>query len=393
MERTLSATILNSYPTKILELRPLPRDRKYADFFNVFLLDTLVYAIAEGRYNPVISIYSQSSNSYTSLTAKEALVLLYYAQSRVGYETPTELPVHYQSRTAYRFTPNTIPDTFATFGMVGKLNNYINVDSWKSDSTYPLSISTPTEFSSVMANHFLKALYRVVESRRTSDLTTLKAMEAIVPSIFNQDRFSLDLVPGVTTYQNWFGLRSDIYKRFIVPYEESSDPQTDYDDLATTLFTALVPVNDIMSQYGNFELSANSYARLKQLFISLCSYDVTFVDTSRDVYTFVMIEEIGIASTAKSLAISTAYPMYDTVDIKTTASNSIDVNLTDIELELSTSVSVTFDTALVLPIDLTVTMSRKAPVVVVDEATPVSVTASRAIAVPDAFPIAVGFSA
>lgn len=390
VQTQLASTILNSYPTKILELRPLPRDRKYADFFNVFLMDTLVYTIQQNVYDPVISIYSQTNNAYTTLSGKDALVLLYYCLLRLGYETPTELPTVYSSRAAYRLKPTTPPTSFATFGASCLLINYLDVDSWMSDSQWPMQLSDPSEFSDTMSDHFLRALDRVISSRMTSDITTIKAMEAIVPCVFNQDQFTLDLGDGVTTYTEWFGIHSDVYKRYILAYESSSDPQSLYDQLVTDIFSALVPVNDTMSLYGNFELSDNSYTRLKELFVSLCSYNVTFVDTSRDVYQYFFIEDQGIASMSKSLSDNKAYPIYDILDMTTSASNAMNLTLDDVELNIESTLSGTIDYDYVLAMDITTSVSNAAPVDVSVKVAPQNRSASLSIPVPSDFQIAVG---
>lgn len=390
VERTLSSTILNSYPTKILELRPLPRDRKYADFFNVFLMDTLVTMIAQGQYDPIISIYSEAANAYVTLSGKDALVLLYYCMMRVSYQTPIDLPTWYTSRTAYYPTPKTPPQTFATLGASLLLTNYVDVDGWSSDVNYPKQISDPNTFSDQLSNHFLKALYRVIESRMTDDLTTLKAMETLVPYIFNQTQMTIDLGEGVNTYSEWFGRHTDVYKQYILNYESAADPQADYDDLATRIFTALVPVTDIMSQYGNFSLSDQSYTRLKELFISLCSYNVTFLDTTRDVYQFFFIEDMAIASTAKSWSDNKAYALYDRVTISSTMSGMIDMDVSDIELSMASTFSGLLEYDYAIPMDITTSYSKQAPVDVSIVAVPTTVSMSTAIPYPDDFPIAVG---
>ena len=300
----LSCTTLNKYPTKVLELDPQARDRKYADFFNNFVMDTLVTYISQGTYQPIVPIQGYQEDKNVFMNGKDILILLYYCLFREINQTPTQPPLYYKSSCAYWTTPKTPPERFVTFNMVGWIKNYLDIDSWMSDAQYSTLITLPDVFSQEMSEHFLKALKRVIQSRDTADLTMLKAMYTLVPSIFNTVNNTLNLTT-IPTYEEWFNVNSDVYNNLIMPCEEAVDVSQAYSTLIQNIYTALVPCTEIMVNYGNFSLNENKYERLKELFISLCSYNVTFVGGNREVLKWFPICNDALASVKSVLTYNT----------------------------------------------------------------------------------------
>lgn len=339
LSKTLSATTLNTYPTKVLELRPLPRDRKYAEFFNVFIMDTLVYLISQDQYSIEVEIYTDGSSDTISLTTKEALVFLYYAINKAQGGTPINLPTQYTSRTAYRIDQLPIPTTLQWMSNTYYLTNYVDVPGWIKDSTYPaLSMKQALDFSNTASSMFLVAVSQIVQSRSTSDIVTARCMEVLSSCVNLQETIALDLIPGITTYDQWFNIRPDLYKLYVESYDSQVNAKSKYDTLATAIITKLVPVTSVMNEYGNFSVSDEGYTRLKQLFESLCSYNVTFLETTRDVYQFMFIEEVALTTTARVLNDVMPYAMTLALDISPTLSGQIDTQVDDPETDISTRV-------------------------------------------------------
>ena len=362
----LISTTLNTYPTKILQLSPQARDRKYADFFNNFLLDTLVTFINEGHYTPEIIVMGPLGDNTIFLDGKSSLVLLYYCLMRVAYQTPVNVPIYYSSNVAYRFRPNTPPTTFYSFNMMGYMNNYVDMESWMSDSTYSAIIIQPDDFSNQLSAHFLKALFRIIQSRDTADKVTLDAMHTLVPYIFNTDTVNLNLT-DCTSYEEWFAQNPAIIQKVISPIENSDDPQSLYNQMTTNIFTALVPITSVMKEYGEFSLTNNLYERLKDLFISLCSYNVNFIGTARSIYQWKPITFYAAAVIFQGLKSVINHCIGPYYDCQNTANSALDleilshpptlINEVSSSLDLETDVNLNFEKEVVsqeVPLDISV---------------------------------------
>lgn len=390
MEDTLSATVVNTYPTKILELRPLPRDRKYADFFNVFAMDTLVALINSGKYSVAVELFVAENSETVILSAKDALVLLYYCIHRMSYETPVNIPNSYTSRTAFREQPLPIPPTFKWSGFTYNTKTYVDLPKWQDKATYPKpSFTIATNFSEMVSSMFLNSLDLVLLSRSTSDLVELTAMQKVIESLVWQANFPIDLCEE-KTYDEWFGKHFDVYKHFIESFETLTNPQQKYSDLADQILTGLLPVTKTMQAYGNFSISEQGYGRLKDLFISLCSYNVTFLNTTRDVYQFFYVDEMALGTLSRSKFNQTAVPPSEKMDLSSTVTNSIGVLLDDIEVSLATQVKGELSIRLGERLERSTTASNTLASTDAVSVKPSSVAARNAVAVPETYTVTVG---
>ncbi len=285
--RTLGDTTLNTYPTKLVEIRPLEKDKRYADFFNLFVLDTLVYAITQNQYSTTIDLSTPLSNADLEMTLPEAMAFYYYCVIRSTRNTPTLLPTQYTSYTAFSLTPTPIPETVNYRGNLYRIANLVDLNSFVGGQKYPaLPITTPLEFSDVLGQQFLYALNQIVQNRATASLPVQKAIRLVSDCLRVNTTYPLDLIPGVTTYDDWLSNhRSDIQDLFSI-YDESSDPISNYSSLADAVLSQIIPITSVMTEYGNFTITDDNYAQLKQLFIQLCSYNIAFLDTDRDINQF-----------------------------------------------------------------------------------------------------------
>lgn len=303
--RTLGDTTLNTLPTKLLEIRPLPRDKKYADFFNLFVMDSLVYLAQEGKYDALIELYTTDSGESASLTVKDALVLLYYAIHKANRETPVYLPTKYTSYSAVRLQQNPIPQTIEYDGHSYDIRGLVNISEYASRLTYPLyTLITPLEFSDTVGTLFEDVLYQIISSRRALNTVQDKALRLVTQAVCVQETFALNL-STYTTYQEWFASRPDVVSQYTALYDSYSDSATEYSNLADMILTKLIPITATLEQYGNFQYTDTGYARLKQLFIQMCSYNITFLDTTRDVSQYMYT--INASLYTKDIAYTSSY--------------------------------------------------------------------------------------
>ena len=340
MQQKLSATTLNTYPTKVLELDPQARDRKYSLLFNNFVMDTLVTYIANGTYQPAVAIPNIDGTQNVYMTGKDILILLYYCLFREIGQTPTLPPKYYKSSCAYWTTPQTPPEQFVSYGGLLWMKNYLDVSSWMSDANYSSLITLPDVFSQEMSNHFLKALNRVVECRETANLIKLQAIYTLTPYIFNTVNNELNLT-SVESYTQWFNINPEVYDSLITPCEKSPNVSKAYGSLIQNIYSTIVPCTEIMLNYGDFSLTENKYQRLKELFISLCSYNVTFVGNARETIRWFPISNDAAAMYQSDVSYEISIPLFIPQVIET--NTEINCGLPDTHFTTTIDTSSTLD--------------------------------------------------
>lgn len=298
---TLSSTVVNTYPTKLLEIRPLDYEKKYADFCNKFVIDSFVYMVCQGMYQTTLEINSFADGSTIELSVQEALALYYYAIRRTCYDPLIiNLPTKYTSSTAFSLTPQTPSPTitfnattYPTKGLVHQ-ESYLGSQPYYSGQIYEI----PHQVSEHISQLFLQALTMVIQSRKSASLPASFAMEYLTSTAVVQGDLSLNLIPSITTYAQWWQKRPDIYNGVVSIFEAQNQETliASYTHLSDSLLTSLLPITSIMQQYGNFQISDSNYAKLKQLFIQMCSYNITFLDTDRNTTQFLYAVGGGIES-------------------------------------------------------------------------------------------------
>lgn len=281
VERTLGSTIYNQIPTKILEIRPVSRDRQYATFFNRFVIDTLVHLIVNGTYQATVSITDPYNGIDVVVTPKQALGLYFYCAQRAFGDADDTIPNQYYLATPFKDTIPALPKTVELSGYTVPLTSVVDVDDFMDIPAYPTIIKTPDAYSEALEPLFEAALRQVMYWRASNQNRVRKIMKSLRDlSIINQV-IALDLTGGqYTSYTQWF--QNDfvsVQTKIFDAYDQSNDPKTLYSGIADTIMSALIPTQDFFTKYGSFTAS---YTELRDLFISLCSYNVVFLDTDID---------------------------------------------------------------------------------------------------------------
>lgn len=332
--RTLGDTTFNILPTKLLEIRPYPRDKKYADYFNLFVMDSLAYLVQENKYAATVELYTSDSGISVDLSTKDALILLYYAIQRGNREEPTLLPTQYTCYSAFRLDNPPLPTIFNFDGYNYHISNFVNLPNFLNGVTYPkYTLDTPEEFSNTVGSLFIASLNQIVSTRRALDTVQEKMMREIVSTICVQKTIPLTL-SQYTTYEEWFASRPDVVKQFITVYDGYKDPASQYSTLADIILTQLIPLNAILEKYGNFMITDSGYARLKQLFIQLCSYNITFLDTTRDVSKYLYTVNASVYRRRIDFQATQFVPVESTLESSPQYTDAIEISKSDTELTM-----------------------------------------------------------
>ena len=303
---TLAATVFNTFPTKVLELAPLSLDKKYANMLNNFILDHLVAMAHQGRVQIPVELVDEYTGLNLRLTTKDALILFYYCQLKTMRQTPSTIPTQYRPKFHYRpiIDIATLPKAVTYRGRFFPVQGAVDVASFCAGVSWPLAtIITGTAFEDAMVTMFQALVSQHLTSRQSGSAVVVKAITAIFDAITHQEAYTLSL-SDVTTYEDWFARPGFDYRRLLNVYDGASDSMVRYSALADRIIQQLIPItSEVLLRYANVGTRRALYARLKQLFVQLCSYGVTFLDTPRISESWVLDSKIttemrdGVATT------------------------------------------------------------------------------------------------
>lgn len=286
-ERQLGDTVLNDFMTKFLEIRPIARNKVYADILNVFLLETLSTSILNDYYKDPVVVNDPATNSVLYLYPRELLALYHYAAIKSIGHTPELIPNGFFFHKAFNTTIGTPTKTIKIDEEKIYLSMYVNTNAFLSDLNYDTTIDDPASFSAMASRLWLRYLEHLIEDTSTS-IDTKRHVLSYLSSLCHTRRIEEHvLVEGHDSYERWLGPDGiDIQSSILAQYDLQADPGLAWSNLSDTIISALMPMTDILNEYGNYTLTDFGYERLRQLFIQMCSYKVVFLESTRDTPNF-----------------------------------------------------------------------------------------------------------
>lgn len=324
----IASTTLNTLPTKLLEIKPLPMDRKYADLLANFILDTTVHMVTSNRYQKDIVHTDEVTGLTLELTAKDALALYYLCVHKAFGDDPVYLPKAYAPMASYRYDINkeSLPTSIMYDGHRYPMTFVADVDNFIANLTYPAyTIEDDDEFTTLVARLFSVIIRQTTMVRATSDHVSCLAYKEIFNQITYQDPYDISLSDH-DTYAAWFQdpAHASVYELTRI-YDSLADARDLYNTLADTIFSHLISTDhSALQPYTQLSTTSEFYGRLKQLFIQLCSYNVLFLDTSRDRQIWVFLHKLSLHLLNSKITSLADVTMGVGVKLKDTAQESVD---------------------------------------------------------------------
>lgn len=281
-ERRLGDTTLNNFMTKFLEIRPITRNKIYSDILNMFLLETLTTSIIRGYYNEPVNINDLSTGVALYLYPRELLSLYHYAtQKSLGIE-PEFIPTQVSLYKAFKTELGTPKKTLQWGDELVYVSSHFNPNDVLSGLEYNTSIADPAAFTEMLTDQWLRYMDHHLKDQNTKIDKRHFILDYLMSLCHERRVETIDLIPGFATYKDWLGPQGiDIASSVLSQYDVQMDPSSAWANLADSIMSALVPINDVLDNFGNFTLSDFGYTRLRQLFVQMCSYRVVFLESSR----------------------------------------------------------------------------------------------------------------
>lgn len=282
-ERRMGDTVLNSFMTKFLEIRPTARNNVYSDIINMFLLETLTTAILYDYYDQPVVAFDNNLGGSLYLYPRELLALYHYATQKSLGLNPINIPNEFVLNRAFLPVIGTPAKKIKREDETVYISMHVDAGAYLSDLHYTQGLRDPADFSQMLDRLWMRYLSHMVEDQETKDDTKHYILRYLTSMCHEHRVENHQLVQGFTDYATWLGRDGlDIQSSFLAPYDIDLDPTQAWGNLADSIISALVPITDTLSHYGNFTLSDFGYERLRELFVQMCSYRVVFLETSRE---------------------------------------------------------------------------------------------------------------
>ena len=334
----IATTPLNTMPTKLLELRAIATDLKFAEFLNHFLLDSLIYAVANNLYNTTVSVTEPTTLTTLAMSETDALIFYSYCAFMSMGQTPVNIPNKYMLSVAFNKAP-TVPTTMAFGGYIYPMSYFLNTSTYLGNYAWPSSPAlSPVEFTRTLSVQFLAALNQIQNMRMSEDTRANRAMRLLSEAVMVKEQVSLDLTSS-TTYAQWFATQPEALRSMLTTLNDSVNPISAYNELADIILSQLMPATPTFSLYGNFALTNTTYKKFKQLFVQLCSYNILFLDSDTIVETGIFLGKMTSYADSQTISREVEIPMPAPMRINHIYENTFNMSQADVKLRIESTLS------------------------------------------------------
>ena len=290
----LGTTRYNQLPTKYLELKKDRIDTSSLAMMTTFFLNSLMYRYSEGKLEYSVTILDPHTGAKVKLYINDMIILLYYVICRSIGLQPTYIPTQVRVRALYRLDKNVqLTETIKYADNTYYISELVNVDGvlnlipW--DSRVFVSRDDFAEFINkqfdayyILFKHMEqshKYLYHKALCRMLDDITVNRTLD-----IHLSDH---------TEYATWID-SIPVVSNLIKQYEEIASPDLKcnaYRNLSRMCYDTIFDIADGKTGVNTIKKMNAIYDAIRELFISLCSYNITFIDSERDNVEYLRIEE------------------------------------------------------------------------------------------------------
>jgi len=300
-EERFGETELNVVPTRLLELKKHVIYKPYEKLLVRFLFDSFLYNLSESRLTYRVGFVDPNVNVAIDLSLEEAIALFQYAHHKELGTEIENIPVSYFTYTPYREDKpslTSLPKYYTFEGSKYLMTSIVDVkgvvqDIYFDDKTY----STTEEFQTVLSRQFSALIKHVESLRKSGNLLYHRAFNDLYKNFLVQEQIDLDLVDS-PNYSSWISSNDQI-KSLVSAYDNLPNSRLYWSLLCDQLVDHMIPTdNDLFREHTSFNQDKTVlYNGLKKLFIQLCSYRLTFLETDRDRITFLTIPQMCCGNT------------------------------------------------------------------------------------------------
>ena len=291
----LGTTRYNELPTKYLEFKKDRIDLSAAAMMTTFFLHTLIYRYSENKLEYSVTIVDPYTGTRVKLYINDMICFLYYTVCKSVEITPTYIPTQVRVRVPYTIDKNTVQftksikyadNTYDIKELVA-VDEILDAIPW-----HNRVFVSRDDFAEFINEQYIIYYFLFKQMEQSNKYLYHKALRRMLDDITVNKFLNIHL-SDYSTYEEWVNSIS-VVSGIVKQYENIADPlvkNNAYRLLSMTIYDTIFNIAD--GKYGtNTAKKMNSiYDAIRNLFISLCSYNITFIDSERDNIEYLTVEE------------------------------------------------------------------------------------------------------
>lgn len=288
LEDKLSRHPHNILPTKLLEFKKDPINTANEQFMCNFFLNSLAYRLSQNQLTFTVNFKDPYTGTGVECYAGDIVLLWSYALYKSVGQDPINIPQKFICYLPFKKDQVLIDNLRPSFWYNQHkyyIKNLVDLD-WIAGLLagywHPKAFTESDDWIDTLANQFRSLLSIRRYYEQSNDYLFHKAMNSVFEDIRYRGNVTFN-VTATKTYAEFFSTNAFL-NEIISTYESLSDKDTLYNNLAAACFDALFPLTDVMLDefVGTLRSMETIYNSVRDLFIQLCSYNVTFLETERD---------------------------------------------------------------------------------------------------------------
>ena len=292
-ENELGSHAYNLLPTKYLELKKERIDTSSQKMMVTFFLHSLMYRFANGKLEYSVTVNDIYTGSKVKLYINDMICLLYYTACKSVGITPTYIPTGVRVRVPYTLTvPDTITKEIRYGDKVFPINELVNVDGVLGLIPFENRVFVSVDHFAEFINRQFDAYYFLFKQMEQSNKYLYhKALRRLLDDLTVNEFINVHLSDH-TTYEDWINSNS-VVKAIFTEYDslEHEAQCNAYKTLSMVCYDGIFDTADGKTGVNTIRKMDSIYDAIRDLFISLCSYNITFIDAKRDVVEYLTVEE------------------------------------------------------------------------------------------------------
>ena len=269
--------------TKAHEINKNVKSVLFEQIYAKFMTDSYLYRTALGDLNGMVIVVPLTDTLTVSLSAKAAIALAMYFAAKEHDITLTFPPSAVDLYWGYKSEFPDLPETFKYHNTTKLVKSYLTdygFTDMRAYSSDPGFVNI-TDLAQCMDDQAMNFIHNYMEVHEDASSIHFEILAKVYEQRTIHGRYYINLLDGEgKTYNEYFEEHEDI-KYLIESYDEATDKKALYSEAFTAIIKELFPVDN---KYLVSDSINDSYVfnRIKELFISLCSYNVTFFDRAID---------------------------------------------------------------------------------------------------------------
>ena len=306
LSKQLGYTPYTSLNTKFLEFKKDSVDTSGARLMTNMYIDTAMYMLSENKLSFNVPITESFAGISTKLFVGDALNLMCWCALRSAGILPTKMPKYYMCTRALRLDKPLISELrdHVFYGGKSYEIKYLADVKTMLDSLNWTDKAMVTQYTFA---EWLSARYKTLSTLlRYNDVSNKYLYHQAIRSLWEDLAINKLLKinsSGFDTWVVWYTSISPDINSIITAYENLTDQARvdSYKRLASICFDAVFGTEESVDGATNVKRIERIYTSIRDLFIQLCSYNITYLEADREVSDYIRFRDPDFVTQLKTV--------------------------------------------------------------------------------------------